>query len=87
MRGARLAGGNEAFPGRRRRAAAGGQNLHLVAILQLVAQRHQPAIDAGSYTGVTDLAMHGVGKIHRGGAAWQLDELTLRRKAEHLILV
>ena len=33
---ARLAGDDEAFPGRRRRAAAGGDDLDLVAVLQRV---------------------------------------------------
>ena len=85
--GARLAGDDEAFPGRRRRAAAGGENFHLVAVLQFVAQRHQPAVDAGADAGIADLAMHGIGEIHRGGAARQLDQLAFRREAEHLVLV
>ena len=41
--GARLAGDDEAFPLRVRRAAAGGHDLDLVAVLQLVAQRHAAA--------------------------------------------
>ena len=84
---ARLAGDDEALPLRRRRAAARGHDLDLVAVLQLVAQRHQPAVDLGADAGVAHLAVHRVGEIHRRRAARQLDQLALRREAEHLVLV
>ena len=83
--GARLAGDDEAVPLRRRRAAAGGHDLDLVAVFQVVAQRHQPAVDLGADAGVADLAVHRVGEIDRRRAARQLDQLPLRREAEHLV--
>ena len=36
---------------------------------------------------IADLAVHGIGEIDRRGAARQLDQLALRREAEHLVLV
>ena len=68
-------------------AAARGHDLHLVAVLQQVAQRHQPAVHLGADAGVADLAVHGVGEVDRGGAARQLDQRALRREAEDLVLV
>jgi len=42
--------------------AARSQYFHLVAVLQLVAQRHEPSVIAGADTGIADLAVHGIGK-------------------------
>ena len=83
----RLAGDDEPLPLRGRRAAARGHDLDLVAVLQLVAQRHQPAVHLRADAGVADLAVHGIGEIDRRGAARKLDELALRREAEDLVLV
>ena len=85
--GARLAGDDEALPLRRRRAAARGHDLDLVAVLQLMAQRQQPAVDLRADAGVAHLAVHRIGEVHRCRAARQLDQLPLRREAEHLVLV
>ncbi len=52
---ARLAGDDEAFPLRRRRAAARGHDLDLVAVLQLMPQRQQPAVDLRADAGVAHL--------------------------------
>ena len=84
---ARLAGDDEPLPLRRRRAAAGGHDLDLVAVLQLVAQRQQPAVHLGADTGIADLAVHGIGEIDRRRAARQLHQQPLRREAEHLVVV
>ena len=84
---ARLAGDDEAFPGRARRVAARGHDLDLVAVLQHVLQRHQPAVDLRPDAAVAHLAVHGIGEIDRRRAARQLDQLALRREAENLILV
>ena len=69
----------------RRRAAARRHDLDLVAVLQMVAQRHQPAVDLRADAGVADLAVHRIGEIDRRGAARQLDQLALRREAEDLV--
>ncbi len=84
---ARLAGDGEALPGRGGRAVARGDDLDLVAVLQLGAQRQDAAVDLGPDAGVADLAVHGVGEIHRRGAARQRDQPALRREAEHLVLI
>ena len=75
--GAGLAGDDEAFPGRAWGAAAGGHDFDLVAVLQLVAERHEAAVDLGADATVADLAVDGVGEVDgvapRGsGISWPL---------------
>ena len=84
--GARLAGDDKALPGRRRRLRLRGDDLDLVAVLQLGAQRHQPAVDLGADAGVADLRVHRVGEIDRRGAARQRDQVALRGEGEDLVL-
>jgi hypothetical protein len=84
---ARLAGDDEPLPLLRRGAAARGHDLDLVAVLELIAQRHQPPVHLGADAGVTNLAMHRVGEIDRRRPARQLDKLPLRREAEDLVAV
>ena len=84
---ARLAGDDEPFPLRRRRAAACRHDLDLVAVLQLMAQRQQPAVDLRADAGIAHLRVHRIGEVHRRRAARQLDQLALRREAEDLVLV
>ena len=62
-------------------------DLHLVAVMQLGAQRHDAAVDLGADAGVADLGVHGIGEIHRRCAARQGDQIALGREAEHLVLV
>src|SRR5579871_2997400 len=86
-RGAGLAGNDDRFPGRWRcDLRRGGQNLHLVAILQRRRKRADLAVDLGSDRHVADVGVHRIGKIDRRGAARQRDELTLRGEAEHLVM-
>ena len=80
-----LAGDDETIPLRRRSATAGRHDLHLVTVLQMMPQRHQPAVDLGADAGIADLAVHGIGEIHRRRAPWQLDQLAFRRETEHLV--
>ena len=87
MRARALPVTHEAFPRRTRRVAARRHDLDLVAVLQHMLQRHQPAVDLGADAGVAHLAVHGIGEIDRRRAARQLDQLPLRREAEHLVLV
>src|SRR5215831_20435708 len=61
--GARLAGDDEPLPGRRGRLSLRGDDIDLIAVLQLGAQRHQPAVDLGADAGVADLGMHRVSKV------------------------
>ena len=84
-RGAGLAGDDGAFPGRGRRLGIREDDLHLVAVLELVHQRHVPAVDLCADAAVADIGVHGVGEIDGVGAARQGDEAALRREAEHLV--
>jgi hypothetical protein len=84
---ARLAGDDEAFPLRVRRAAARGDDLDLVAILERRAQRLDLAVDLRADALVADLAVHLVGEVHRRRAARQRDEVAARREAEDLVAV
>ena len=83
--GAGLAGNDGAFPGRGRRLGIGEDDLDLVAVLELVHQRHVPAVDLGADAAVADIGVDGIGEIDGVRAARQRDEAALRREAEHLI--
>ena len=63
-----------------------GDDLDLVAVLQLGAQLHHAAVDLGADAAVADLRMHGIGEVDRRGAARQGDQIALGREAEHLVL-
>ena len=63
----------------------GGDDLHDVAVAQLVAQGHHPAVDASADALVADFRVNGVGEIHRGGAFGKL--LDLPGGGEHIDLV
>src|SRR5712691_10634114 len=84
--GARLAGDDKALPGRRRGLRLRGDDLDLVAIRELGAQRQQPAIDPGADAGIADLRVDRIGEIDRGGAARQGDQIALRGEGEDLVL-
>ena len=85
-RGLGLAGDDEALPGRRRRLRLRGDDLDLVAVGELRAQRQHAAVDLGADAGVADLAVHRIGEVDRRRAARQGDQLALGREAEHLVL-
>src|SRR3954463_9078350 len=82
----RLAGDDEPFPLRRRRAALARDDLHLITVLQLDPQLYHAAVDLGPDAAVADLRVHGVGEIDRRSTAGQGDEVALGREAEHLVL-
>ena len=84
--GARLAGDDKAFPGRRRGLRLRRDDLDLIAVLQLRAQRQQPAVDLGADAGIADLGMYGIGEIDRGGTARQRDQVAFRREGKYLVL-
>jgi hypothetical protein len=58
----RLAGAHIAQPGRIGAGVGGGDDLDLVAVVQLGAQRHQLAVDASGHAAVAHIGMHGIGK-------------------------
>ncbi|MNJ69250.1 hypothetical protein D3C77_655790 [compost metagenome] len=65
-----------------RPALLAGDDLHLLAGLQGVGERHDPAIDLGAPAVMADLGVHAVGKIKRRGALGQVDGVTVR--GEHI---
>src|SRR5690348_11861374 len=78
---ARLAGDDEALPGRRRRLRLGRNDVDLVAIGEWRAQRREAAVDLGADAGVADHGMDGIGEVDRRGAARQRDQVALGREA------
>jgi len=81
-----LAGDDEAFPARNRGLRPRGDDLDLIAVLQLGPQRQHAAVDLGADAMVADLRVDGVGEVDRRRALRQLDQVALGREAEHLVL-
>ena len=71
---------------RRRRLRLRRDDLDLIAVGQLGAQRQQAAVDLGADAGVADLRMDRIGEIDRRRAARQRDQIALRREGEDLVL-
>src|SRR5206468_2355062 len=84
--GASLAGDDKPLPGRRGRLRLRGDDLDLIAVVQLATQRHHAAVDLRADASVADLGMHRIGEIDRGGAARKRDQITLGGKSEDLVL-
>src|SRR6266446_8116279 len=82
----RLAGDDEALPGRRRGLRLRGDDVDLIAVGELGAQRHQPAIDFRADASIADLGMHGIGEVDGRRAARQGDQVALGRETEDLVL-
>src|ERR1700758_3614876 len=81
----RLAGHDKALPRRRGRLVARGYDLHLIAVLQLGAQRRHAPIDLGANAAVANLAVHGVCEIDRRRPPRQCDQIALGGEAEDLV--
>ena len=64
-----------------------GEDLHLVATLQLVADGHHLAVDAPTSTLVAQLGVDMVGKVEHRGTYGELPKVTGRREHEHLVFV
>src|SRR5690606_1676268 len=56
----------------------GREDLHAVAAAQLVAERHDAAVDLGTTATMTDFGMHAVREVQWRGAGRQVDHLALR---------
>jgi hypothetical protein len=67
----------EVQPGGLRLLRLGAQDLHLIAILDLGAQRHDAAVDLGADRLVAEIGVHGIGEVDRRRALGQLDQLAL----------
>jgi hypothetical protein len=55
----------------------GGEDLDDVAVVQGAVQRHQAPVHPGAHAPVTDLGVHRVGEVHRGGLGGQRDDVAL----------
>ena len=82
---ARLAGHDEVEPVLPRQLARVGQDLDRVAVDELVAQRHELAVDLRARARIADLAVDRVGEVDRRGADRQADHVAARREHEHLV--
>ena len=80
-----LAGDDKTLPIRRRGLRLGRNDLDLVSIGQLAPQRQQAPVDLGADAAVADLRVDRIGKVDRGRAARQSDQVALRRKGEDLV--
>ena len=83
--GACLAGGHKGEPARVGAGMGGGDDFNLIAVLQFGAQSHQLVVDLGGNAAVTDVRMHGIGKIDAGRALRQIQNLALGREHVNLI--
>ena len=54
-----------------------GEDLDGVAVLQLRVQGDEAAVDAGAHGFVSDLGVHGIGEVDRGGTGGQAHHLAL----------
>src|SRR5262249_9768667 len=85
--GARLAGGDQRFPGCRRRALRpGGDDFDLVAVGELRDQGRDLAVDLAADRHVADIGVHRIGEIDGVRPARQRDQLAFRREAKHLVV-
>ena len=85
--GARLAGDDEAKPGRLRVLRLGREDFDLVAILEDGAQRNDPAVDLGADRAVAEVGVDGIGEVDRRRALGKLDQFALRSEGEDPVLV
>src|SRR5206468_658153 len=77
--GAGLARDDEVEPVLARQLARVGEDLDRVAVDELVAQRHELAVDLRARARIADLAMDRVGEVDRCGAYRQADHVAARR--------
>src|SRR5262245_23787173 len=81
---ARLRGGDEVEPVAARLVTRRRHDLDHVAVLNLVLQRDDLAVDFRADALVADLGMNRIGEVDRRGVARQLDDLALRREGQYL---
>ena len=63
-----------------------GDDIYLIAHLELIGERHNASAHFGTDTTMTDFTVNGVGKIQRRGACGQIYHFTFRRKDIHAII-
>ena len=80
-----LGGGNVVQPICRHQHIPAGKNLHLVATLQTMRQRHQTMIHLGTYAMGTQCRVYAEGKIQYGTLRWHGLEITLRSNHHYLV--
>ena len=84
---ARLGRGDERRPAGLRLLRLRSQDLDLIAIGDLCAERHHLAVDLGAHRLVAEIGVDGIGEVDRGGALGQLDQLARGGEGEDPILV
>ena len=63
----------------------GGDDFDNIAVLQIVVDRCDPAVDLTSGHAVADSGMNAVGKVNRRRAGRQVDDIALRCEHEYLV--
>ena len=63
-----------------------GEDLDLVAVVELGHQRRDLAVDLAADRVIADVGVNRIGEIDRRGLARQRDQLALGREAEHLVV-
>jgi len=76
---------HELQPVLRRGLARRGDDLHGVAALQLIAERHDAAVDPRPGAVLPDFGMDPVGEVDDGGADREVQEIALRGEDEDLL--
>ena len=75
---------DEIQPFRLRVLRTGGQDLHLVATCQLMAERHQTMVDFRADTFVSDVRVKGISEVQSRGSLRQSLDITFRSKDKYL---
>ena len=82
-----VAGADDVHPVARRPVGRlGRHDLHDVAVLQLVVQRHEAVVDLGADAAVAHVGVDAVGEVERARARRQVLDLAARREDEDLVL-
>src|ERR1700722_4368154 len=81
---ARTRGLDQAQPVAAGLVAGLGKNLHNIAGMQLMTQRHHAAVHLGTDAGVADLGVNRIGKVDRRGVAGKHHHFALRREGVDL---
>ena len=62
------------------------QDLHDLAVLELVVERHHAAVDLGADAVVTDLGVDAIGEVDRRRVRGQVEHIALGREHVDLVL-
>ncbi len=82
-----LAGNDEAFPVGTGRLAFRCRDFNLVAVAEFGIERHDAPVHFRAHRFIAKVGVQGVSKVHRRRTARQVNQITVRREAEYLVLI